>query len=474
MAKNIKTAISIKAGSELELTVESLAYGGKGVGHVDGYTVFLRNGLPGETVLARITKRRKGFAEAVPVSLKSESPLAVAKKCDHFPTCGGCTFQNLDYEEQIRQKRQQVIDLYARIAGISGLEPERIMSAEKQFHYRNKMEFSFSNRRWILPEEPDGVDASFALGLHVPGRYDKVLDIETCWLQNPIGNDILRLVKETSRTARLEPYDIVEHTGFLRNLIIRISEHTGEVMVNIVTAQESPSRLQLIVDRLLRRYPNITSIVNNITHRKAGVSFSEREVLLHGTPFIREKLGSHIFEVSANSFFQTNTSQAEKLYLIARDFANYQGDEILYDLYCGTGSTSIFVADSVKQVYGFELFPSAVEDAVRNAVNNNIRNVRFYEANLDKFFRKTPLLKEIRKPDVVLIDPPRAGMNPKLVRDVISMKPARIVYISCNPSTQARDVALMEGGGYKFEKLAIVDMFPHTPHIETVVLLTRE
>ncbi len=465
-------ANTIKVGSELKLTVESLAYGGKGVAHVDGYTIFLRNGLPGETAMARITKRRKGFAEAVPVSLKSESPSAVAKKCDHFPTCGGCSLQNLDYEEQIRQKRQQVIDLYARIAGISGLEPERVIPAEKQYRYRNKMEFSFSSRRWILPEEPEGVDASFALGLHIPGRYDKVLDIETCWLQNPIGNDILRLVKETSRTAGLEPYDIVNHTGFLRNLIIRIGERTGEIMVNIVTSREAPHRLQPLVDRLLKQFPGITSIVNNITRRKAGVSYGEWELLMHGTPYIKEKLGPHTFEVSADSFFQTNTVQAEKLYIVAREFADFQGDEILYDLYCGTGSTSIFMADAVENVYGFELFPSAVEDAVRNAVNNNISNCRFYEANLDKFFRTTPILNEIEKPDIVLLDPPRAGMNRKLVRDVMGMKPAKIVYISCNPSTQARDVALMREEGYDLEKLTMVDMFPHTPHIETVALLT--
>ena len=461
----------IKADSELELTVESLAYGGKGVAHVDGYTVFVRNGLPGETVMARITKRRRGFAEAVPVSLVTESPSAVPKKCNHFPTCGGCSFQNFDYEEQIRQKRQQVIDLYDRIAGVSDLEPERIVTAEKQFYYRNKMEFSFSSRRWILPEEPDGVDASFALGLHVPGRYDKVLDIEKCWLQNPIGNDILRLVKETSRAAKLEPYDVVKHTGFLRNLIIRIGERTGEVMVNIVTSREAPDRLQPIVGRLLKQFSGITSIVNNITRRKAGVSYGEWELLMHGTPYIHEKLGTHTFEISADSFFQTNTSQAEKLYAIAREYAEFRGDEILFDLYCGTGSTSVFMADAVEKVYGFELFSSAVEDAVRNAVNNNVSNCRFYEANLDKFFRVTPILNEIEKPHVVLLDPPRAGMNPKLVRDVVGMKPVKIVYISCNPSTQARDVALMIEEGYKLEKLAMVDMFPHTPHIETVALL---
>lgn len=461
----------VKAGDELELSVESLAYGGKGIAKVGDFVIFVQNGLPEQKVKTRIIKKRKDFAEAIVLEIRKESSLATPAKCGHFPTCGGCSFQNLDYKAQLDQKKQQVVELYRRIGEIHRFSLDKIVPAEKPFHYRNKMEFTFSNRRWILPEENEGVDASFALGLHLPGRYDKILDIDRCWIQKPIGNEILQAVKGKTRETELKPYDILTHSGFLRNLVIRVGEKTGEVMVNIVTSREEPDLLLPIVNNLVSDFPQISSIVNNITRRKAGVSYGEREVTFHGMPTIHEELGGYSFEISANSFFQTNTLQAEKLYELALEFADLSGKEVLFDLYCGTGSTSIFFASHVKQVYGFEWIPAAVADAVRNAMANGFYNCRFFEANLDKYFRITPILKEIEKPNVVLLDPPRTGMHPKLAKDIIRMKPQKIVYISCNPSTQARDVASLCSGGYELKRLAMVDMFPHTPHIETVVLL---
>ncbi|MCH7731679.1 MAG: 23S rRNA (uracil(1939)-C(5))-methyltransferase RlmD [Candidatus Marinimicrobia bacterium] len=462
-----------KINEELELSIGSLAFGGKGVAKVGDFVVFIRNGLPKQKVLARISKKRRGYAEGVIVNVLQESPFAVQAKCEHFPVCGGCSFQHLNYDEQVEQKKQQVVDIYHRIGGIKKVTLDKVIPAEEQFHYRNKMEFSFSNRRWILPDEPENVDATFALGLHVPRRFDKILDIDTCWIQKPVGNKILQIVKEIARENGLKPYDILKHVGFLRNLVIRIGERTGEVMVNLVTSREEPELLQPIVDKILKEFPEVTSIVNNITRRKAGVAVGEWEVLLYGQSFIHDEIGGFEFEISANSFFQTNTVQGEKLYEIARDFAGFSGDEVLYDLYCGTGSISIFMAKYVKQVYGFEFVPPAVEDAHRNSLANAVFNCRFFIANLDKYFRVTPVLKEIDPPDVIIIDPPRAGMHPKLVNDIILMKPKRIVYISCNPSTQARDVALLQEGGFELKKLAMVDMFPHTPHIETVALLQK-
>jgi len=462
-----------KVGDQIELFVESLAYGGKGIARIQNFVFFIQNGLPHQKVLAKIVKKRKDFSEAVVSDVLEESPFFIPKKCKHFSFCGGCSFQNLNYQVQLDQKHQQVLDLYLRIGEIQNIRLDKIVPADKLFHYRNKMEFTFSNRRWILPEEKDGVKSNFALGLHVPGRYDKILDIRTCWIQKPIGNKILRQVKSFTRQKGIIPYDILKHTGFLRYLIIRIGEYTGEVMVNLVTSRKEPELLQPLVDQLITEFPQITSIVNNITCRKAGVSYGEQEVLLHGVPYIHDKIDNFFFEISSNSFFQTNTLQAEKLYQAAVESAELSGKEVLYDLYCGTGSTSIFFSSHVRSVYGFELNSFAIEDAIRNALSNECYNCRFFEANLDNYFRITPTIRKIEKPDVVLLDPPRAGMHPKLVRDVIQMKPKKIVYISCNPSTQARDVALLYQGGYHLKQLVMVDMFPHTPHIETVVLLTK-
>ncbi len=462
-----------KKGDELELTVESLAFGGKGVAHLNGYVIFIKGALPDQKVLARLTKRRNGYGEAKTLEILKETPSYITSKCDHFPTCGGCSFQDFDYYAQIEQKKAQVIDIFRRIGHMDKPKLHQVVPAEEIFHYRNKMEFSFSNRRWVLPEEEENAEADFALGLHIPGRFDKILDISTCWIQKPVANEILNTVRNVAQKTGLTPYDIREHSGYLRHLIIRLGERTDEVMVNIVTSREEKELLEPIVEGIKKVHPSVTSIVNNITRRRAGVSYGEWEVLLHGRPTITERLGDFTFEISANSFFQTNSAQGEKLYKIARDFAEFRGDEILYDLYCGTGSTSIFMAQQVKQVYGFEVVPPAVEDAVRNAVSNGIINCRFFPANLDKFFRKSSILSEIEPPDIVLLDPPRAGMHPKLVNDVVDMSPEKIVYISCNPSTQARDVALLSEKGFKLKNLAMVDMFPHTPHIETVALLTH-
>ena len=462
-----------KVGDTITLSVESLAYGGKGIARIQDFVIFVQNGLPQQKVLAKIIKRRNDFAEAIIEEIVEDSPFSVPPKCTHFPTCGGCSFQNLTYETQLDQKRQQVLDLYQRIGGMNSVRLDQIIPAKKQVHYRNKMEFTFSNRRWILPTEKMGVDASFALGLHVPRRYDKILDIRTCWIQKPIANKILRKVRSTARKNELKPYDILKHTGFLRYLVIRVGENTGEVMVNLVTSREEPEILKPIVELLVSDFPQITSIVNNITRRKAGVSYGEKEVTLHGLPYIHEKIGDYQFEISANSFFQTNTHQAEKLYKVAIDLADLSGNEVLYDLFCGTGTTSTYFSSSAKSVYGFELNPAAVEDAVRNTLSNELFNCRFFEANLDRYFRETSLFEEIEKPDVILIDPPRTGMHPKLVKDVIRMKPLKIIYISCNPSTQVRDITHLCEHGYFLKSLVMVDMFPHTPHIETVALLKK-
>ena len=464
---------TVKKGQEYELTIESLAYGGKGIAKVDGFVVFVKNAIPGQKVRALVYRKRKGFAEARPLEVLVESSFKVDAPCEHFAFCGGCTFQQLDYAEQVNQKKQQVEDLFRRQAGIADFSVDKVIAAEEQYHYRNKMEFSFSNRRWTLPDEGDDTERSFALGLHVPRRYDKILNINECHLQPKLGNEILNAVKEKARELKLKPYDVKTHNGFLRHLVMRFGHNTGDMMVNLVTSYENPELIQPLVDHIHETFPQITSIINNINTKKADIAFGEYETILFGNPTITEKMGDLTFEISANSFFQTNTKQGTHLSQAALDGAELTGKEIVYDLYCGTGSISLFLAQKAKEVHGFELITSSVEDATRNAITNLITNVRFHKANLDFFFKKGSRRKKLPDPDIIIVDPPRAGMHKDMVSALPKFGAQRLVYVSCNPTTQARDVALLMENGYTLKKLSMVDMFPHTPHIETVGVLEK-
>jgi 23S rRNA (uracil1939-C5)-methyltransferase len=465
---------SIRKGAELELTVDSLAYGGRGVARVANFVVFIDGAVPGETVKARIYRKRKGYAEARAVAILASSPQTVTPACDHFQWCGGCRHQQLDYLQQVEQKRQQVEDIYRRLADLPTATVTRVIPAEQIYRYRNKMEFSFSNRRWVLPEEPEGAQRDFALGLHIPGRYDRILDIHACHLQPERGNNILNVVREVAREHRLKPYDVKTHIGFLRHLVLRYGFRTGQIMVNLVTAYENPDLLAPIVSTLVDRFPEVVSVINNINTRAADIAYGEWEILLHGRSTIEEQIGDLTFEISANSFFQTNTLQAENLYRAVRDGAGLTGQEVVYDLYCGTGSISLFLAAEAREVHGLELIDTAIEDATRNAVNNGITNCRFYQANLDTFFSRDPRRKGLPPPDVIVVDPPRAGMHDRLARRLPALGARRIVYVSCNPTTQARDVHFLLRKGYRLNNLTLVDMFPHTPHIETVAVFVRE
>lgn len=460
----------LKKGTEHEFTIESLAYGGRGVSKVDGFVVFVKNAIPGQKVRALVYKKRKGFAEARPLEIISESENAVEAPCEHFSHCGGCTIQNLDYEEQLRQKQAQVEGIFQHQAGLENLVVDEVVPADDTFHYRNKMEFSFSNRRWVLKDEPENSNTDFALGLHIPGRYDKILNISECHIQQTLGNDILNHVRKCAEEQELKPYDVKTHIGFLRHLVLRFGVNTGDVMVNLVTSYENTDLLNSMADSLTKTFPQITSVINNVNTRKGDTAYGEKELLLFGVPSITEKLGDLTFEISANSFFQTNTKQAEKLYETALNGCGLTGKEIVYDLYCGTGSISLFLAKSAKEVHGFEWIVSAIEDAVRNAVNNGIGNAFFHKANLDR-----PLdgVKDLPKPDVIVLDPPRAGVGRKTLQFAAESGAEKIVYVSCNPSTQARDVVFLQENGLSLSRVAMVDMFPHTPHIETVAVLEK-
>ena len=336
------------------------------------------------------------------------------------------------------------------------------------------MEFTFSPHRWVLESEPEGVDKSFALGLHIPGRYDKILDINNCHIQPEIGNKILQVAREVCNSnSDLKPYDPKTHIGFLRHLMIRYGVNTNQLMVNVVTAYDDINKLSPLTDTLLNKFPEITSLVNNVNTRKADVAFGEFETLLFGKPYIEEKLGNLTFEISANSFFQTNTLQGEVLYNEVLKAADLKGDEIVFDLYCGAGSIALYLAKKAKEVFGFEVIRSSLENATKNAKNNKIKNAVFLKANLDTFFKSGQLPRRIPKPDIVIVDPPRAGMHPDMTNYLHKFKAKKIVYVSCNPTTQARDAKVLYEKGYHIKSAVMVDMFPHTPHIETVVLFSK-
>ena len=468
----VNDSIFIKKGVELEIEVQSLAYGGMGLAKVDDFVVFVKNGIPGQRVLVLIYKKKKGFAEARIIKVLKQSPLAAEARCDHYWICS--KLQTLSYEEQLKEKEKQVVDAFQRIGGFTDFTINGVRSAENKYNYRNKMEFTFSPHRWILESEPEGVDSSFALGLHIPGRYDKILDINTCHIQPDIGNKILGIAREVClKNLDLKPYDPKTNIGFLRYLMLRFGVKTNQLMVNIVTAYDDINKLSPLIDTLLKEVPEITSMVNNVNTRKADVAFGEFENLIFGNSFIEEKIGNLKFEISANSFFQTNTYQGKVLYDEVLKIAGLNGDEIVYDLYCGTGSIALYLASKAKEVYGFEVIRSSLENAEKNSLINGIDNVHFLKANLDTFFKSGQLPRRIPKPNVIVVDPPRAGMHPDMSGYLHKLKAEKVIYVSCNPTTQARDVKILSDNDYKIKNSVMVDMFPHTPHIETVMLLSK-
>ena len=462
----------IKRGSEIELVIESLAYGGMGLARKHNFVIFVKYAIPGQKVFARIYKKRRGYAEANVLKVLTESPDAINANCGHYWICS--KLQNLSYKRQIDEKVSQVEDAFRRIGGLSNFTLDKVREAESIYHYRNKMEFTFSPNRWVLDSEPEGVDRSFALGLHIPGRFDKILDINNCYIQPDIGNRILSVTRDVCLSNReLRPYDPKSHIGFLRFLMLRYGMNTKDLMINIVTAYHDIDKLTPLTDALLKEFPEITSLVNNVNTRKADVAFGESETLLYGQPSIKEKLGDLTFEISANSFFQTNTGQGEILYQEIKDATNLNGDEILYDLYCGTGTIGLYLSKKAKKVFGFEVIRSALDDAEKNAVRNNISNIVFVKANLDTFFKSGQLPKRVPKPDVIVVDPPRAGMHEDMTNYLPKLGAKKIIYASCNPTTQARDAKILNAYGYRIISSTMVDMFPHTPHIETVMLFSK-
>ncbi len=484
----------MKKGDTIELRITGYAFEGKGVAKInkslikpnpdlteaerrkENYVVFVEGAYPGDVVVAQLRKIKGSFAEAKAIEIVKKSVFRTEPRCKHFGVCGGCKQQDLRYEKQLYFKQQQVKEVFKHIGNLTEYKFEDIIPSERLYFYRNKMEFSFAVKRWLTPEEigtDEVIDRSFALGFHIPRIYDKVLDIEECYLQSDVTSDIVNFTRDFFKSKNTPVYSTETHTGFLRHLVIRVSHHSKDLMVNLVTSKEDDVLMNEYKEKLLEKIPEVTTVINNINQKKASIAVGDYEKVLHGPGYISDKIGKYKFRISANSFFQTNTLQAEKLYGTALGFANLSGDEVVYDLYSGAGTISIFVSEYAKKIYAFENVISALEDAEQNAKMNNINNVEFIGADLYKTFIPVVEEKQLPKPDVVIIDPPRSGMHKNTVKDVVALNPGRIVYVSCNPTTQARDVAMFVSKGYKLIKMRPVDMFPHTYHIENVALLEK-
>jgi len=462
--------MKIKKGQTLALDIVDIAFGGKGLAKVEGFAIFVDQTAPMDQVLARIVKKKKRFADARVVEILNPSPLRVEPPCEYSGICGGCKWQFLDYEKQLEIKTRHVAESIAHIGKIADVTVHPAFPSDSVFGYRNKMEFSCSDRRWLLPQEMghEGVEPGFALGLHVPGTFYKVLDIKACLLQPDIGNRILETVRQYIKDSDAPVYGLRSHEGFWRFLMLRHSAAYDRWMVNIITAYEDRDQVQPLADHLIEEYPQIVSIVNNINTRKASIAVGEFESLLAGERVLKDRLGAFEYEISANSFFQTNTRGAEKLYSFVKTFAELTGRETVLDLYSGTGTIPIWLSDSASTVTGLEMVESAVADARKNCRNYHVDNCTFIQGDV----RET--LSQIEeRPDVMIIDPPRAGMHPDVVKRVIALGPRQIVYVSCNPSTLARDLDLMREA-YEVLEVQPVDLFPHTHHIESITKLRKK
>jgi len=452
-------AAPVQRDQEIELDVESLAYGGNGVARLDGYVVFVRRGLPGDRVRARVTKVKRNHAEALATEVLSPSAARVDFPCAHYPACGGCRFQDLAYDVQLEQKQRQVADSLKRLGRIAEPPLEEIVPAESVFHYRNKLEYSFT----ATPSGP-------ALGFHKAGRWDEVIEVEKCWLTSDVGNAIRNRVREWAREERLDAYSQVDGTGYLRHLVVREGRNTGQALVLLVTAKGERFERDRFVE-VLREFPEVRSIQWAVNESPAEVT-NLQSTLLWGEDAIEEQLLGLRFRVRPNAFLQTNTKMAERLYELAIELAALTGGETVYDLYCGIGSIGLSMAAHALTVWGVDVEEESIACALENADLNGIANAAFFAGEVGRSLED--LRDRAGSPDVVVVDPPRAGLAGKALKRVGEAAAPRLVYVSCNPTTLASDVAtLRDEYGYELVRVRPVDMFPHTPHVECVSLLEK-
>ena len=493
-----------RRGDSLELVIDDLAFGGEGVGRVNGYVVFVRGAVPGDRVRAKLVDARSRFGRAVIESIATPSPDRVEPPCPYFGRCGGCRLQHLAYPAQLAFKEKQVRDCLERIGGLGAFELRPILPAPEPYGYRNKMEFTITRPSQAthggggLAEPPRLTQATHGgggladpprltqathggggladpaptvVGLHQADRYDVVLDIERCLLQSETMNALLDLFRREIRARGLSVYDVAASAGLLRFVSLREGHHTGEAMVNIVATTPDVETLTPLAEGLARRVPATASVVLNVNAKKASVAVGTEEHLLLGRDHIRASLGGLSFQVSANSFFQTNAAQAERLFAVVEDACSLSGTETVLDLYAGTGVISLLLARRCRWVYGIEVAAAAIADAVRNARTNGIENCTFLAGEVRHVL--PTLMRDGVRSEVVVADPPRAGFHPKALHALVALGPGRLVYVSCNPATLARDLRALVGEGYRLEWVQPVDMFPQTPHIEAVARLRR-
>lgn len=451
--------------------IEAVAAEGKSLAHVDGTVVFVEFAVPGDIVNVKVTKKKKNYMEGFILEIVKPSEDRLQPFCEHFGICGGCRWQPLPYDMQLKAKQQQVWDQLVRIGHLEIPDISPILPSDKTKYYRNKLEFTFSNKRWIYNnEDPDSLtdEERLGLGFHVGKFFDKVLDIKHCSLQPEPSNEIRLFIREYAVTHDLEFYNIRENTGFLRNIIVR-NNQVGDVMLTVCFAYDYQDKIVPMLDAIAAEFPQIKSL-HYVINEKLNDSISDLDCILYkGEDAIWETMGKLKFKIGPKSFYQTNSEQAYKLYSVAKEFAALTGNEVVYDLYTGTGTIAQFISDKASKVIGIEYVKEAIEDARINAEANGITNCTFFDGDM-KDILTADFIKEHGKPEVMIIDPPRAGMHPDVVKVIMEAAPERIVYVSCNPASQARDLAMMSPM-YEITAVQPVDMFPHTMHVENVCAL---
>lgn len=456
------------------LQIVGIADKGKAVGKTpEGQVIFVDNAVPGDVVDVLILRKKKNFSEAVTTNMVSLSPHRVEPECHHFGTCGGCKWQNLDYQQQLQHKEKTVVDAAQRLAKLNTDVVKPIVGCNHIFRYRNKLEYSFSTKRWLTTEEialSEERDASIgALGFHKAGYFDKVVDIETCHLQETLTNNIRNFIRSYAYGNGLTYYDVKAHSGFLRNIIVRNTK-AGDWMLILVVGHDDDKALQALLSAIHREFPSLKSLYYVINQKHNDTIFDLDHHLWYGEPNILETLGTVQYKIGPKSFFQTNPLQAETLFNIAMKYAECKRDDVVYDLYTGLGSIALYVSATAQKVIGIEEVPEAIEDAKENAKLNGIENACFFACDV-KDLLSDAFFAHHGKPNIIITDPPRAGMHESVVETLLKVEAHRIVYISCNPSTQARDLALLSQK-YHVDEITPVDMFPHTHHIESVAKLT--
>jgi len=459
-----------------EADITDLAVGGKGLTRINGKVVFVEKAIPGQRVTIRVFKEKKEYAEARVVDVLENSSMYEKPKCSHFSVCGGCSIQNMKYTDQIIQKRLWIDESFKRIAKIENVKIDDTIPSPDTFYYRNKMEFSFSNKVWDPQNRKINTDCT-GLGLHLPGRFDAVINVDHCYLQSEQSSHIVRNVRKFAEESGFPAYDVHKNKGFWKFLIIREGKKTGQTLLNIITNKAGINEraiVQALSDELAASFDNIASVFHAEHPGRSQAAVWETIRKISGNDYIEEKIGSYVFRVECETFFQTNTYQVENLYEVVKNVSGLTGNEIVYDLFSGVGTIPVYLSNEARKIIGFEIEPSSVEAARLNARRNNVSFCYFVQGKVRSLIKFPPkLFSAYGKPDVIITDPPRSGMDQKTLERLIKLTAPRIIYISCNPSTLARDIRILSHD-YNIERVVPVDMFPHTSHVESVTLLVRK